>query len=550
MAIIPTASAASSAERSDFQRDRAALQALVSAELAEHQQNPRRALAEWQRLSALVPDLPDLRSRMFDQALAVGDMGQAAEQAKLLWAVGDTSLDARIILISESIRRSDWKAADRYMTEGFSGPAQREWQRMFGPILRGWMAAQRKDRAGVAAAMAAQGGMRHPAMQAHEALMQLAMGDKKRAADLADALRPTDRTSQLVAVHLVQELRAAGLAVQADALQSRIRLLDNPSEDPALLLPPRPIRSAAAGVSQWFGLMAESFNRLSDQGPTPAIALARSALHLDRDNWAARLLLVEELVSQNRLADAKALLEQGRNMTPIARLHRAEILLEMGDAAAAIAEANAAVAAPDTPISLRIMQAELIRNSKQEEATKVAFTQLLDEMAKRDEEPILQALLLVSLADLRLKSEEWADVSPLIDRAVALAPNNPTVLNFAGYSAIERRIDLDKNLALIERAHRNQPDNPSITDSLGWAFHLLGRHAEAVPLLEEAWRGEPTNAVIGEHLGDAYWIVGQRVDARALWNAALVVAEADDEAMHKRLQSKVKNGLQSDNAAP
>lgn len=552
MMIVPAASAASAAgpSRSELQRDMAALQALVSAELAEHQQNPRRALAEWQRLQTLVPELPDVRGRMLDQAISLGDMASAATQAKYLWDAGDQSLEPRLVLIADTIRRSDWKAADVYISQGLSGPAQREWERMFGPILRGWIAAQRKDKAGIIRAMEAKGGMSHPALTGHEALMLLAMGEKTHAIEVAQSLRPSDRTSQLIAVHLAHELKAAGLSAEATDLQSRIRLLDNPSEDPALLLPNRRIRSASAGVSQWFGIMAESFNRLNNEVNSPATALARAALYLDRDNWAVRLMLVEELVSQNRLDEAKALLEQGRDMPPIARLHRAEILLEMGQAEAAIADANAAVAAPNTPNSLRIMQVELVRKGKNDEATKAAFTRLLDELAKSGEDPILQAFLLVSLADLRLKTEDWSAVAPLIDRAVELAPNNPTVLNFAGYSAIERRIDLEKSLDLIERAHRGQPDNPAITDSLGWAFHLLGRHEEAVPLLEEAWRGEPTNAVIGEHLGDAYWLVGQRIQARGLWNAASVVAEDDDEAMHKRLTSKMKFGLQADNGAP
>src|SRR3546814_6985940 len=71
---------------------------------------------------------------------------------------------------------------------------------------------------------------------------------------------------------------------------------------------------------------------------------------------------------------------------------------------------------------------------------------------------------------------------------------------FAGYSAIERRRDVDASLKMIEAAWAKEPQNPSITDSLGWAYVLTGRLDEAVPLLEKAQRGEPENAVIVEHL--------------------------------------------------
>src|SRR3546814_4867299 len=90
-----------------------------------------------------------------------------------------------------------------------------------------------------------------------------------------------------------------------------------------------------------------------------------------------------------------------------------------------------------------------------------------------------------------------------------------SILNFAGYSALERRKDIEQSLARIETAWRREPQNASISDSLGWAYFLTGRTDEAVDLLERAQRGEPDNAVIVEHLGDAYWKAGQKFRARS-----------------------------------
>jgi hypothetical protein len=61
-----TASAANAAPN-EIRTDRAALQALVSAELAQNDGDPRRALAEWQRLAVLMPELSSLSSVMLDQ---------------------------------------------------------------------------------------------------------------------------------------------------------------------------------------------------------------------------------------------------------------------------------------------------------------------------------------------------------------------------------------------------------------------------------------------------------------------------------------------------
>src|SRR3546814_17419837 len=93
---------------------------------------------------------------------------------------------------------------------------------------------------------------------------------------------------------------------------------------------------------------------------------------------------------------------------------------------------------------------------------------------------------------------------------------------------------------MIEAAWAKEHQNPSITDSLGWAYVLTGRIDEAVPLLETAQRGEPENAVIVEHLGDAYWKAGRRFSARYVWRAAVLVADAD---MTPRLETNLRDGL-------
>src|SRR3546814_12448552 len=105
----------------------------------------------------------------------------------------------------------------------------------------------------------------------------------------------------------------------------------------------------------------------------------------------------------------------------------------------------------------------------------------------------------------------------------------PMVLNFAGYSAIERRRNVDASLKMIEAAWAKEPQNPSITDSLGWAYVLTGRIDEAVPLLEKEQRGEPENAVMVENLGDDNWKAGRRLSASNEWRAAVLVADADME---------------------
>ena len=96
---------------------------------------------------------------------------------------------------------------------------------------------------------------------------------------------------------------------------------------------------------------------------------------------------------------------------------------------------------------------------------------------------------------------------------------------------------------LLERASALRPDDPAITDSLGWAYYRSGDAARAVPLLERAAQGDPGNSTINEHLGDAYWAAGRRFEARYAWRAAAIHAQGEQQA---RLAGKLADGLKGD----
>ncbi|TCQ12155.1 tetratricopeptide repeat protein [Rhizobium sp. PP-F2F-G36] len=139
----------------------------------------------------------------------------------------------------------------------------------------------------------------------------------------------------------------------------------------------------------------------------------------------------------------------------------------------------------------------------------------------------------------RLK--EWEKAEPSFKKALELNPDQPQVLNYLGYSWVDKNINLDEGLNMIRRAVELKPDDGYIVDSLGWAYFRLGQFDEAVAELERAaelMAGDPT---INDHLGDAYWRVGRKLEAVFQWNQTLELKPEEDEI--PKIKAKIENGL-------
>jgi Flp pilus assembly protein TadD len=144
-------------------------------------------------------------------------------------------------------------------------------------------------------------------------------------------------------------------------------------------------------------------------------------------------------------------------------------------------------------------------------------------------------------------ANRWPEAKATLQRGLALAPNQPLLLNFLGYSKLERGEDTDAAEAMIKKASELAPEDASIIDSLGWAMFKRGKTADAITTLQRAAEKDPDQAEIQEHLGDALYKSGRRYEARFAWNAALVTAEDD---IATRVKAKLASGLTTANAAP
>ena len=139
----------------------------------------------------------------------------------------------------------------------------------------------------------------------------------------------------------------------------------------------------------------------------------------------------------------------------------------------------------------------------------------------------------------RLK--DWDKAEKQFRRALEISPNEPMVLNYLGYSMIEKKINLTEAMDMVKKAVEMKPNDGYIIDSLGWAYYQLGDYDQAVAQIERAVELLPADPIIAEHLGDAYWRVGRKLEAKFQWQHAK--DNKPEPADLVRIEGKLKNGM-------
>jgi tetratricopeptide (TPR) repeat protein len=142
------------------------------------------------------------------------------------------------------------------------------------------------------------------------------------------------------------------------------------------------------------------------------------------------------------------------------------------------------------------------------------------------------------------RSNQWPKAEADMQKALALYPDQPLVLNYLGYSWVDKGLHLDQGMDMIRHAVEQRPDDGYIVDSLGWAYFRTGNYDEAVKELERAVLLKPDDPTINDHLGDAYWRVGRTLEAHFQWSQAKDFKPEPDELA--TLEKKLKDGLPAD----
>jgi len=197
-----------------------------------------------------------------------------------------------------------------------------------------------------------------------------------------------------------------------------------------------------------------------------------------------------------------------------AKLRIAMVMGKKGDPAAAIRYlASLEPEGKDQRIERAQTQAQVLRDGGDYQgAYAVLNTALSGEPDSRE--------LLYDVAMAAEKLDKLDEVETRLKRLIELKPDDPQALNALGYTLVDRTQRTAEGLKLIERALALAPADPFILDSMGWAQYRMGNYDDSEKYLRRALadRADPE---IAAHLGEVLWAKGQRDSAKEVWQSQL-----------------------------
>jgi tetratricopeptide (TPR) repeat protein len=501
------------------------------------------ALKRYNLLIAAVPTSAVAADRLLDTALLQGDMKSALRAIRAQQLANAADADSPLLLFVDGWKRKDWKAADAAVAE----LKERESFAFMVPILNAWKnVAQGKESGLTTAALRADPMLGYYSVD-QLVYIDLAQGNLDSAKERLTRLDGfAENFGRHVALTAVGEVNAAGDAKFASALMTHIG-----GQMPASNA--KPITQPSKQLTD-LGLAA-LFARLSDQlqsqsANDKALYFARLAHWTAPSSDIAKLTLARRLDEKGKGQAADALLAS----IPANSLHKTwavsenvAMLSARGDKAKALALIAATKANMVLGPQLSLIEAELQNEAGDYGKAMAIYRSIIEASGSGAANKRQLAVYYMLLAQSLEKTNDWVGAKKQLEKALEIDSDNPQLLNYLGYSLLERREDIKRGFELVSNAHRLAPASPAITDSLGWGFFLSGDYARAVPLLESAASKALGDVTINEHMGDAYWKAGRRIEARYAWRAAQLSAQTNDA---KRISSKIDIGLNESNASP
>ena len=510
--------------------------------------NSRMASEYYLKALEIDPHNQDLLERAFSSVVADGRFDDAVQLAKRLDPKSSSQGIARLVLLTNDIRQKHFDAAlDRIAASPDAG---------FGtltlPLVRAWiMAGQGKtDDAIKELHQLDKNHAYAPFQESNTALIYDFGNENDKAADAYEKIVGSDSGVQLIDVlSYAYFLARTGADSRAKALletyskkfQSNPILSDALAKLEAKKTPARLVNTAADGAAQVLFSIASSLALGDSSGP--AAIYLRLATFLKPDFADAHLLLGDLLQRQNRLDTALKEYQAIGPDSPLrwnAQLRVSFILNQTDRTDEAITLLKSLVMQHPEDLDALTGIADMLREKERYAEARDYYDRAIKSLHP---EAAQNWTLFYARGITFERDKKWGLAEKDFLHALKLKPDQPLVLNYLGYSWIDRGKNLDRAAQMITRAAELLPDDGYIVDSMGWLKFRQGDYKGAMEQLERAVLLHPEDPTINDHLGDAYWMMNRHLEARFQWRHAL--AMKPDSALAATVEEKLKSGLKS-----
>jgi len=504
--------------------------------------------AEFYRLAlSKDPKNNELLDRAFISSLADGSIDEAVKLANRIIKIDKSNRVARLVLGVHDLKLKRYEAARRNINQSVRGPITD----LVAVLLSGWAEYGAGDARGAVASIDKLTGPEwYPIFKdLHSGLMMQLAGNEKEAGTRLERAYKLDETalrmSDAYARFLSRKDPAAALAVY-EAFDKKLArhplVVEGIRETKAGKKLPPLVDSPQAGAAEALYGIGASLTRRG--GEDLALVYLQLALHLAPKHALALLSLGDLYESVKKPQMAIKVYERVPASSPLYRNAQVQLATDL-DAADRSDEAIKILktVTQEDPKDVEAIMAlgNIERGRKKFGDCVGTYGNAIDQLTGTENNTWVYYYFRGICEE---RSKRWDKAEVDMKKALELKPEQPHVLNYLGYSWIDRGLHLDEAMKMIKRAVDQRPDDGYIVDSLGWAYYRIGNYQDAVKNLERAIDLKPEDPTVNDHLGDAYWRVGRTLEARFQWAHARDL-KPDPEELPK-IEAKIENGLPPD----
>jgi tetratricopeptide (TPR) repeat protein len=494
---------------------------------------------------ALDPSNPVLTERLFQIELANGNFAATTELARKVLSANSQHRMARLVIGLEELKAGKYdKARENFSEAGYTPIGE-----LTSVMLNAWTYA---GEGSVNAAMKELAKLESNESFAnfrvfHEALIADLLSSNVRAAEAYRRANQQAGSSLRVALTYGNYLERKGK--NEDAIKAYEAFLKSAGNNvlvqralenaksatrPAILVD-TPIKGAGEALFS----IASAMN--DEESLDVALLYAQLADAAGFDPSIMKTLIGDIQLTSDNVEKAIAAYEQVPVSSPLRSNAEIQIALannQIKQVDVAVARLKGLLAREPSNYEAWLMLGGVYRNNENYKEADEAYASAEKLVAKPDREH-WQLFYYRGVANERLKN--WPVAEENFRKALSLSPDEPSVLNYLGYSLIDTRQKLDEAFTMVKKAVELRPNDGYIVDSLGWGYYQIAEFEKAVEFLERAVNLRPADPIINEHLGDAYWRVGRTLEAKFQWQHARDNDPEPSDLM--RIEKKIREGL-------